>query len=109
MGAAERSETHFGQSPMDDFSQPHEVLDRAGHVFNRDGGIDATLIEQVDTVSARALQHAIDRQFDVPRSAVEPGTALAGPQVDVLAELGFVTTVNQVSTATPPLEPLSVF
>jgi hypothetical protein len=66
----------------------HQVFDRPGDVLDRDLRIDPMLVEEVDAVGAKALEHPLDGQLDVGRAAVESGAARAGFEVDVPAELG---------------------
>ena len=73
---------------MQNLALRHQVLDRAGDVLDRDLRVDAVLVEEIDAIGAKALEHALDDQLDVLRAAVEPRAALAGLQIDVPAELG---------------------
>jgi hypothetical protein len=66
----------------------HEVLNRSGDVLNWDFRVDTVLVEQVDAVCAKALEHPLDHALDMIGLAVEPGTALPRLLVDVPAELG---------------------
>ena len=53
-------EPHLGQAPVQDLALRHQVLDRAGDVLDRDLGVDAVLVEEIDAVGAEALEHALD-------------------------------------------------
>jgi hypothetical protein len=70
-----------------DLALPDQLLHRARDVFDRDVRVDAVLVEEVDAVGPEALQHALDRDLDVPGTAVQAGTLLPGLRVDVPAEL----------------------
>jgi hypothetical protein len=65
---------------------PDDVPDGAGHVLDRDGGVDAVLVEQVDAVGAQPAQRRVDHLPDVLRAAVE-AAPLPGTRVDIEAEL----------------------
>ena len=86
--AAQRVQPHLRQAPVQNLALLHQVLDRAGDVLDRDLGIDAVLVEEIDAVGAKALEHPFDGELDVIRAAVEPRAPLAGLEVDVPAELG---------------------
>ena len=66
----------------------HQLLDGAGDVFDRDLRVDAMLIEEIDAVGAKTLEHALDRELDVVRAAVEAAAPRARLRIDVPAELG---------------------
>jgi hypothetical protein len=65
----------------------HQLLHRPGDVLDGDLGVDPVLVEQVDAVGPKTLQHALDDELDVRGLAVEARPALAGRLVDVPAEL----------------------
>lgn len=73
MRAAKRSQPHLRQAPVQDLAFRHQVLDRACHVFDRHCRVDAVLVEEIDAVGAQALQHALDHNLDVVRTAVQAG------------------------------------
>ena len=60
-----------------------QILDRAGHVFDRHGEIDAVLVVEIDAVGPEALERFLDDLPDTLRPAVQPVRA-----VDLEAELG---------------------
>jgi hypothetical protein len=60
-------------------------FDGSGDVFDRDLGVDAVLVEQVDVVGAQPSQRALDGLGEVLWAAIEPG---AGGAVVAEAELG---------------------
>ena len=82
VGAADGGGAGFRQAEMADLAGADEVGDRAGHVLDRHGGVDAVLVEQVDAVGAEARQRGFHHLADVVRVAVELGRA------DAEAELG---------------------
>jgi hypothetical protein len=87
MRPAQRLEPHLAKAPVQHLALGLEVLDRTRHVLDRHGGIDSVLVEEVDTIGAKALQHALHRRLDVVGPADEAGAARAGFQIDVPAEL----------------------
>lgn len=71
-----RGEAFPAPSPTGPSAGPafrHQVLDRACHVFDRHCRVDAVLVEEIDAVGAQALQHALDHNLDVVRTAVQAG------------------------------------
>ena len=68
---------------MQDLSGLDQILDRAGHVFDRHGEIDPVLVVEIDAVGLETLQRFLDDLPDTLRSAVQPVRA-----VDLEAELG---------------------
>ena len=88
MSAAQRVRPYLGQAPVQNLAFGHQVLDRPRDVLDRDLRIDPMLVEEVDVVGPKVLQHPLDGQLDVGRAAVESGATLAGLEVDVPAELG---------------------
>jgi hypothetical protein len=87
-GAAQGVRPHLGQAPVQDLALGLQIVDRTGDGLDRDLRIDPVLVEEVDAVGAKALEHPLDGQLDMSRAAVEPRAALAGLEVDVPAELG---------------------
>ncbi len=88
MGAAQRLRSHLREAPVQDLALRHQLLDGAGDVFDRDLRVDAMLIEEIDAVGAKTLEHALDRELDVVRAAVEARAPRARLRIDVPAELG---------------------
>src|SRR5688572_8029817 len=88
MCPADCLQSRLGQTPVLYLALRHQVLDRAGYVFDRHFRIDTMLIEQIDAVGAESLEHAVDHAFDMIWPAVKPGASLAGLLIDVPAELG---------------------
>jgi hypothetical protein len=66
----------------------HQILDCSGDVLDRHLRIDRVLVEKVNAVGTKPLQHRLDSHLDVVRSAIQPRFALASFGVDVPAELG---------------------
>lgn len=65
-----------------------QILDRAGHVFDGDCGIDTVLVQQIDAVRPQAFQHAVDGRAYVIGPAVEAARHPPRFRVDIPAELG---------------------
>ncbi len=59
MGAADVGDAGLGQAEKSYFALFDQFADRAGHVSDRHGRIDAVLIEQVDIVGAKPAQRAL--------------------------------------------------
>ena len=53
-------EPHLGQAPVQNLALRHQVLDRAGDVLDRHLRVDPVLVEEVDAVGPKALEHAFD-------------------------------------------------
>jgi hypothetical protein len=66
----------------------HQLLDRAGDIFNRNLWVNSVLVEKIDAIGAEALEHTLDYPLDVFRAAVESWTPHASFEIDVPAELG---------------------
>ena len=56
VGAADRSCRRFGQPPVLDLAGFDELLDGTGDIFDRDVGVDAVLVVEVDGVDAEPSQ-----------------------------------------------------
>jgi hypothetical protein len=63
-----------------------QLLDRAGHVLDRNVRVDAVLVEQVHVVGTETAERALEGRTDVLRPAVQP--ALPRCVADREAELG---------------------
>jgi hypothetical protein len=50
MGAADRLHARLGQAEMPYFALANEVAHGAGHVLDRNFGIDAVLVEEIDRI-----------------------------------------------------------
>jgi hypothetical protein len=93
MRAAQRVRAHLAQAPVQHLALRHQVLDGARDVLDRHLRVDAVLVQQVDAVGAQPLEHAVDGQLDVLRTAVQARAALAGlrsmfqPNFEVIATL----------------------
>ena len=57
---------------MLDLALNDQVLHRASHVFDRDIGIDAVLVEQVDSLYPKPLQRLFGYLANAIGTAVEP-------------------------------------
>ena len=54
------------------FAFANQVLDRTGDVFDRNVGIDAVLVEEIDPIGLEARQRRLGYLADVLGSAIEP-------------------------------------
>jgi hypothetical protein len=59
----------------------------ASNVLNWDVRIDPMLVEKIDAIGAKPLEHPFDGELDVFGFAVETGAAHAGFEIDVPSEL----------------------
>ena len=75
VGAANRLHAGLGQPEVPDLAFANQVLDRARDVLDRDLGIDAVLIEEVDGVDLQAPQRRLGDLADVRRPAVQAAPA----------------------------------
>lgn len=64
MSAAQRVQPHLGQAPVQNLAFIHQVLDRAGDIFDRHLRVNPVLVEEIDAIGAQALEHALDGQLD---------------------------------------------
>jgi hypothetical protein len=76
-----------------------QVLDRARHVLDRHGGVDAVLVEQVDAVGPQALQRGLDDLADAFGPAVH---APRRPLSEDEAELGGDLTLSGPAASASP-------
>lgn len=65
-----------------------QIAHHARHIFNRHGGIDAALIEQLDVIGLQPLQRRLGHPADLRGLAVDAATAGSGHRVDVKAKFG---------------------
>jgi hypothetical protein len=77
----------FGQPEVNDLALGDKVFDGSSHVLDRDGGVDAVLIQQVDAIGAEALKHCVDGAANMVRLAVGSAPPLPCLRVEVEAEL----------------------
>ena len=76
MGAADRGRPGRGQAEIADLALGHQVGQGADGVLDRDAGVNAVLVVQVDAVRAQPPEGAFGSDTDVRRAAVEhPGAA----------------------------------
>ena len=66
---------------MEDFSGLDKFLDRAGHVFNRHGGIDSVLVVKIDVVRPETLERFFD---DTPDASLAIGPYIFRPAARML-------------------------
>ena len=59
MRPADRFRAGLGQAEMQDLALRNEFLDRAGHVLDGDGRVDAVLVVQIDTVGPEPLERTL--------------------------------------------------
>jgi Fe2+ transport system protein B len=70
MGAPDRGNARLRHAEVLDLPGSYELLDSAGHVFDRHIRVDAVLIEQVDPVGAQAPERVLGVGLDVLRADV---------------------------------------
>src|SRR5580704_10016170 len=87
MRAAKSVRAHLAESPVQNLALGHKVLDGAGNILDRDLRVDAVLIQEIDSIGAKPLEHSLYSLLDVVRLAVEPHLEPAGLGVDVPAKL----------------------
>src|SRR5688572_1986187 len=78
----------FRQTKVQYLALLDQILDRASHILDGHVGVDPVLVEQIDSVSAQAPQHAVHHPPDVIWLAVETFESLARFLIYVPAELG---------------------
>jgi hypothetical protein len=107
VGAAERFRTGFGKAEMQHLSLRDQILDRAGHVFDRDCRVDAVLVEEIDPVGPQPLQHAVNRRAYVLGAAIE---ATLRPVSGSMSQPNFeeiATRLRNGATASPTIRSTS--
>jgi len=77
MGAAYCFNARLRKAEMFNFAFCDQLLHRARHIFDRNRGVNAMLIEQVDSVSLEAFERCFRDRLEVFGPAVEASTALA--------------------------------
>src|SRR4051812_40163046 len=87
MGAADGPGARFGQAVVLDLALPDEGLERFGDILDRNLGIDAVLVEQVDAVDLQPLEARVDDFADMLGTAVDTARA-AAVRGDPETELG---------------------
>ena len=70
--AADRLHAGLGQAEVLDLAFANQVLDGSGDVLDRHVGIDAVLVEQIDTVRLEPLQRRLGDLADVRGAAIRP-------------------------------------
>ena len=73
MRATNRLHAGLGQTEVLDLAFANQIADRAGDIFDRHIGIDAVLIEKIDTVGLEPFQLCLNHFADVRGMAVEAG------------------------------------
>ena len=71
MRATNRLNTRLGQAEVFDLAFANQVLHGPSDVFDRNVGIDAVLVEEIDPVGLEPLQRGIGHRADVGWPAVE--------------------------------------
>jgi hypothetical protein len=84
---AQGPQTHLGQPPVQDLALGHQLLHRAGDIFDRHRGIGAVLVQQIDLIRPQAFEHLVDGQLDAVGKTVEARSALSSLEVDGPPEL----------------------
>ena len=87
VGAADVGDAGLGEPEESDLTLLHKIADSAGNIFDRDGRIDAMLIEEVNVICAKPSQATIDRRTDCLRPAV-PLQANLFSSLDAKTKLG---------------------
>ena len=96
VGASDRRGGCFGQAEVLDLAGVDQLVDRSGDVFDRDVGVDAVLVEQVERVDLEPLEGGFGdlldvfgsaRQADLATVVVEGEPELRGDH-DLTAERG---------------------
>src|ERR1700761_1934138 len=86
VGTADRVWTRLRKSVVQNFTLRNEVLKGSSHVFDGDIGVDTVLVDHVNTISAPAFQHRVNRSPDVVGAAVEATHHFSGFRVDIPAK-----------------------
>src|SRR5687767_5446458 len=88
MSTSDCLDSRFGESPMQNLSLIHKVLDRSSNVFDRHFRIDAMLIEKIYTVGPQPFERSFNDSLDVIWFAVKPRKPLSRLLIYVPTELG---------------------
>jgi len=86
VGATDRVGGGFGEAQVADLARLDELLHRADGLLDRDRGVHAVLVVEVDVVDTEALERGVAGGADVRRAAVDADPAAVG--VALVAELG---------------------
>ena len=84
MGSPDGLHAGLGQPEVADLPLLDQLLDRAGHVLDRDLGVDAMLVEEVDEIGPQPTQRPVERLANVLGPTVQLPVALIQRE----AELG---------------------
>jgi hypothetical protein len=87
VSASDRLHARLRQAEVLDLALLDQVLHRARHVLDRQVGIDAMLVEEVDDVGFKPLQRGVCNLLDMLGPAVH-ADLLARLGIDLEAELG---------------------
>src|SRR6185295_19920176 len=88
MSTSDSFDSRFGESPMQNLSLNHQVLDRSSNVFDRHFRIDAMLIEKIYAVGPHPFERSFNDQLDVIWFAVKPRKPPSRLLIYVPTELG---------------------
>src|SRR5205807_5490978 len=86
MGAPDRLLARLGEAEVAHLSLSYELRHRAEHVLDRNVGVDAMLVQEIDTICRETPQRAFDRFANVRRPAVDASNGAI--LVEAEAELG---------------------
>src|SRR5579859_7879905 len=78
MRATDRLRTGLGEPEVLHLSLLDQMLHRARHILDRDVGIDAVLIKQVDRVDSESIERCLDDLSDASGAAIQTGTGSGG-------------------------------
>ncbi len=67
---------------MPDLAFSDQCLDRAGDILNRDIGVDAVLVEEINDIGLQTLQCLVGHRPDLFRPAVHAALATIGIEVE---------------------------
>src|ERR1700754_3305871 len=88
MSTSDSLDSRFGESPMQNLSLIHQILDRSSNVFDRHFRIDAMLIEKIYAVGPQPFERSFNDYLDVIWFAVKPRKPLSSLLIYVPTELG---------------------
>ena len=74
----------FGQTEVLDLTCCYQISDRSGDILDRNVGVDAVLVEEVDGVDPQALQRGLGNLTDTFRATVE---AAGSARAEIESEL----------------------